>query len=651
MMLLAVTAATWCPAQEFFRNLPDPKFSAQLTQQAFPSVDGVIIFKEQSLKVHQAEVTYRGYDLVGLGMTHSTVLIAKVLNEAAVKRFGSFEYEYPERYGDEIRSGFMARARVQKPDGTVIVMPESDVSIVVSYRDNDGDPLARKALFKIPDLMVGDVVQLEYVLTEPFVRAYSGIFYYQDRMPVLFSNVAITCQARDNVRVFSFPPERVGEPTIAQIAKDLGAGETRYWSVKNLNAIPNEPHGPAFGDLSVMTAFVTDPAFHEQTTWDLLAKNYWNDYLDRGSVKSSRVEALGFGDPKGSVTREITDSLYTALRKAITLKPFNDVYPLVDLLDDVFKKKSGDASDLAAIFYKILTDWKVKCSGVWIRDKREGTVELTVPTLRWFDRIGVLVNVGGTEVLYDFDRAIPARFSPPWFLKGITVMVIDKKGARTMTIPQSKQGEAWIRESHSLTFDDRLSAHDSIVTSGSGSPIEEWRENCYTLKGTELTSYLQHVVADKCIAGAGDIRFSPIMDDREVRVTVVGGSTATATAIDKYVTVRPTNQIFQAYYEEMFRPTRTNPVVLDEPTLMTLEETIHHPSGYVLASVPNDTIMRGFPGGIGTLSYTKTGDDVTMTASVDLKSEIIDPRDYSSMMQLIIALQHGSEQGVTFRKK
>jgi hypothetical protein len=638
-------------AEDWFRALPDPNFCAKLTQQVFPNVDGVIIIKEQSLNVHRAEGTYRGLDLVGLGMTRTTIVIAKVFNEAGVKRLGSFEFEYREHYGDQIPSRFMARARVQKPDGSVIVMPEDDLSIVVSHQDRHGDPLARKALFKVPNLMPGDVVQLEYVLTEPFVRAYSGIFYYQDRMPTLFSNLAITCQERDEVRVFSFPAERIGEPKISQIATTLGSGETRFWSVKNLNAIPDEPCGHPFEEMSMMTAFIADEQYHDRTDWGTLSKNFWKEYLDKGSVKDARVRELGFLPSKDTVRLERVDSLYTALRKAIVLNPVNEVYPLVDYLDEVFEKKSGDASDLAAIFYKILQDWNVNVRAVWLRDRRQGTFESVVPTLRWFDRIGALVRIGDVEKLYDFDRAIPSHFSTPWFLKGITAMVFDGKSCIAKNLPAAKPGEAWIRESHDLAFGEKLEVRDSMSTTGAGAPVEDWRDGAYELKGAELNSYLQKAASANCVEAAADVQHSPLFDEREITVGVKGKSKATVALIDSFVSLRPSNEVLKALQDELLTPGRTNEVVLEEPYTMTIEWTIHHPSGYVLAELPKDTSITGFRGGAGSLLCQKMGDDAHMTARLDLKTQIIPVADFNSMMRLLVGLERSSERAVTFRKK
>ncbi|HTY59978.1 MAG TPA: DUF3857 domain-containing protein, partial [Bacteroidota bacterium] len=192
LVLCALAAVLQVRAGNFLRQLPDAKLSAQITPEKFRNADAVIILKEQVLSVSGTSIMYRGEDLEGESMTQTTILLVKTFNQAGVARFGSFEYEYPERFGNEIKAGFACRARVQKPDGEVVEMPEGDVHILVSEEDSEGDPLARKAVFKIPNVDAGDVVQIEYTLTEPLARATSGLYYYSDVVPVLISNLMIT---------------------------------------------------------------------------------------------------------------------------------------------------------------------------------------------------------------------------------------------------------------------------------------------------------------------------------------------------------------------------------------------------------------------------------------------------------------------------
>ncbi|MEW6509716.1 MAG: DUF3858 domain-containing protein [Bacteroidota bacterium] len=470
-------------------------------------------------------------------------------------------------------------------------------------------------------------------------------------MPVLFSNLAITGQARDEIRVFSFPADRIGEPKISEIATTLGSGDTRFWSVRNLNAIPAEPYAPPFEELSMMTAFVSDLAFRGSTDWSSLAKTYWEENLDKGHVKDSRIRQLGLAPLGSPVTFARVDSLYTALRHAIVLDPVNSLYPLVDDLDKVFDDGSGDASDLSAIFYKILRQWEVDAKAGWIRDRRKGVYETSVPTVRWFDRIGVQVRIGGVERLYDFDRAIPNRYSTPWFLKGITAMVISNDGCQSVTTPAARAGEAWIRESHDLRFSDRFAVLDSMATSGRGAPVEEWRNGGYALKGKDLESFFERAVLGKCLENAGDLRYSPFFEEGLVSIAAKGTSRAAVTTIEKYVSVRPANHLLRQLRDELFAPSRTNDVVFPEPYTMTIEWRIHHPEGYVVTESPRDTTMRGFAGGRGSIACKRDGDDVRLTATLDLTSQVIPPEDYNKLVQLLMELETASERAVTFRKK
>ncbi|RPH37758.1 DUF3857 domain-containing protein, partial [bacterium] len=430
--LLLFQTVPFAKSDDFKRNLPDAGMLGQLTPERFPNQDAIIILKEQAFSVHQATIFYRGYEFEGPGTTRAKIMIVKLLTEAGARRYGSFEYTFPEWFGDEIRSAFEAHVRVLKQDGSIRVMPEDEIKTIVSRENRDGTPLERKVLFKIADLRAGDVLQIEQVHTTPLARSASGIFFYNDRDIVLFSNLAITLPAEDDVRYFSFPEERVGAPKVSEIAQSYGSGETYFWSMKNLNPIPDEPYGLPFADQSLITAFIDDhPAengYRPVTDWNSLAKEYASDYLDNNSIGDARISELGFAPEETGITLEKIDRLYESLRKAISLRSTNSIYPLSKDIDQIFEKKVGDASDLAYIMYTILKQWEQNANAVWIRDRRDGVYEETVPTLTWFDRMGVLVKVGNQEKVYDFDRSIPAKYDMPWFLNGIRVPVVTSSG-------------------------------------------------------------------------------------------------------------------------------------------------------------------------------------------------------------------------------
>jgi hypothetical protein len=655
LVFLAFALALQSRADDFLRALPDAKFSAQLIADKFKNADAVIILKEQSLAINATGFMYRGYDLSGLAMTRTTILMTKVFNQAGISRFGSFEYEYPERFGNEIKAGFVCRARVQKPDGEIVTMPESDVHILVSEESSDGDPIARKAVFKIPNLAAGDVVQIEYTLTEPLARAMSGIFYYNDRVPVLFSNLMITLPQDDEIKVYGFPADRIGEPKTSQVSKSYGAGLTYFWNLKSLNAIPQEPYTYTFDDLSFLTAFVVNPrlenGFLRITDWDFIGNEYVRDYIDEGSVKHKRVAELGFGGDKPALSMQLTDSLYTALRRSIALKRSNSLYPLSEDIESVFTTKRGDASDLAYIFYKILRDWKTDARVAWIRDKRQGMYEPSVPSIRWFDRIGVLVRVGNDEKMYDFDRSVPAHYVVPSFLKSISVPLLTGKMCEHRTLSASPGPGSYILDSHDLVFRGTQELEDSLVYACNGTPAEEFRSAVYELRGTELRNHCRTLATGRCLVEADTVVSSAFLDDPEIRLTFKGRSKASVAAVDTFLTVKLTNEALRGFREQVFSAVRYNDFVMIDPLAVSVTWRLHVPHGYVLRSVPSDTTIRTVQGLAAILKCSRVDDGVRVQADLRFSENVIPAENFPRLIKTFDGLLACCEQAIVLARK
>ena len=649
---LAAAAALGARADDFLRNLPDPKFAATLTQDRYRNHDAVVILKEQALTISRKNFTYRGVDFDGMGMTQTVILIAKVFTERGIQRFGSFDYEYPERFGDKFRSAFACRARVQKPDGTVLVMPESDVQLIVSEENSDGDPIARKAMFKVPDLAPGDVVHIEYTLAEPLVRALSGLFFYNDRSPVLFSNLMITLPSDDEIKFFSFPANRVGEPKSAQVSKT--SGPTYMWSLRNLNAIPDEVDTYTFEDLSMMTGFVVNPSingFHKLIDWNTIGREFYEHCVDKGSVTQKRIAELGFTGDRPAVTMKLADSLYTAIRHALTLKARNSLYPYADDIEQVFRKKTGDASDLAYIFYKILGEWKADVNVVWIRDRRRGEYERTIPTENWFNRLGVIVRAGSEEKVYDFDRSVAAHYALPSFLKAVTAPVVSAQGAWHRVLPAAGGCASCIRESHELRFRGMDAVRDSEVYACDGTPAEKLRKSVYELQGAQLAERLRKVASSRCLADADSVANSPVLEDPEIVIACTGRAVSAPSSVDKFVTLKLTNEALRDFREEIFSAIRVNDLVLIDPLAITVCWNIHVPAGYDVRTAPADTVIRAVPGLVAGLSTVRGADGFQVRVEARFTQNVYAADLFPRVIGTLDALLAASETSIVLAKK
>ena len=642
-------------ANDFTRNMPDLKFTNTLTPEKLKNFDAVIILKEQSYNSTPQDYTYHGQDFRGLAIVRARVLIVKLLTEAGVRRYGSFEYEFRERFGKDFMNGFEACARVMKPDGAVKTMPAEDVSIIVTREASDGTALARKALFKIPDLGAGDVVQIEYVHSEPFSFSNSGIFFYNDRDPVLYSNVYITLPARTKPSFVSLPPDRVGQPQVDQVSNTYGAGETYFWRMKNLNMIPDEPYSRTFADQSMLTAFTMEsysPAsVHAPMSWDFLAKEFYKQELDEDDVSNGDIARLGFSAEEPSVTMETVDRLYAALRKEIYLDENNSVYPLSSNISSIFKKKKGDASDVAYVMMNILKTWGTTTQGVLIRDKREGVYERSIPTLIWFDRLGVLVTINGQEKLYDFDRSVPYNYEQPWFVNDIDVVVIHPDRAEHKRIGvRSGIGQCVSRELHKISFASGTKATDSLTVRLNGAQAQHYRNSWYEAESSDLTKEARSLLTAHAMSDVDTAMVNGFLNEKEISIQGVGTSASGVARIDSFITFAPKNHLLRSLNDKIYAASRLSDLMLDEPFKLKMDWEIAIPKGYMLAQPLSNNSSTGIGNSSYSVSYSLEKDNYKISAEGTIAETVILLENYKQFTAFLQKFTEAAEKEVVFRK-
>jgi hypothetical protein len=642
-------------ATEFFRNMPDAAFLKQLSGEKVKNFDAVVILKEQSLNIQMTNIDYRGYSFYGPQKNYTRVTIVKLLNEAAVERFGSFEYVYFEPFGDDIPCGFEARARVQKEDGTMWEMPETEVKLVVDREGSDGTPITRKALFKIPNLAPGDALQIEFTHSQPFSYSSSGIFYYNDRDPVLFSNLSITLPADDDARYYSFPEEKVGAPQISQVSKSWGAGKTYFWSVKNLNRIPNEPYARTFADQSMMTAFVVDErertGFKGITDWTRIAKSFHTRYLNEDDVSKQQIQSLGFSETETDITIEKLDKLYRAMRKMFVLSSYNSLYPLSRKVSSLFEKKKGDASDLAYIMYRILRQWKQDVNAVWIRYRREGVYENLIPSREWFNRMGVLVRIGEKEKLYDFDRSIPAQYELPSFLRSVFVVVVNEQGCthKQITTPTTAR-ERFINEKHLLDITPDMNVRDTVSYVCNGAAAEYYRRRFYELDADDMKKRFKDLATTHCLSEVDTLQHNDLMDEPSLKVTYVGKAKVKAEQVEGFLTIKPRNHALKTLRDRLYSATRYNDVMLDEPFTISLEWTVKIPQGYTVHSTSLGRTVYGPRKALGKVAATQAKDAVTLTAEISFPDTVIPFDDYARLIRFLDDVTKEVEKDIVLKR-
>ena len=643
-------------AVDFTRNLPNENMQKALTPENFKNMDAVIILKEQSFVIQDKEIERLNIRYKGSSISKSGIIIVKLFNEMGVKRYGTFEYEYPEYFGNIFPNVFQAKVRVLKPDQTIWTMDEDEVNIEVTHTTASGEPLARKALFKIPNLATDDILQIEYSCTENFSWSNSGIFYYNDRDFILYSNLYVTLPSKWDARYISFSEKAIGPPKIQQVSKQFGSGKTYFWSVRNLNGIPDEAYSFPFSEQSLMTAFLverTSPNSKEYGNWENIAENFYEAHIKKGDIDNSNIEELGFSknQQKLRMNFNIIDSLYLSLRQNITLKKKNSIYPLANEISSVFKTGKGDASDLAYIMYKILKKWDQSVNIVWVRDKREGKFEFSVPTINWFDRLGVLVGIDGKEKLYDFDRSISNNYRDPWYLANTDVIVIQKDGYVRKTIStNSTLNENQKVECHHLKFDSLASYVDHVQVAYCGAFANQFRKNHYDREKTEIEKSISGKLRNECLSSIQHIEYNDFLNSDTVSVYADGFSAIKMDTLDSYLTLRLENYLLNDFKADFNNSNRRGHINFKFPFELRMEWAIEIPKGYTLKSELLNEIVNGPLDLKSYCQFVNKDNQLKITSRVLFPSTQIPVNYYSNIVDLLNKTSAVLNRDIIFEK-
>ncbi|MGE5430984.1 MAG: DUF3857 domain-containing protein [Syntrophomonadaceae bacterium] len=619
--------------EDFTRQLPDMNLVSKLTKEKFPNSDAIIILKEQSFQETGGEFFYYGVDIPTRNTIYTKVLLVKLLNESAVKRYGSFEYEYLEPFGDEIKNGFAAKVRVMKPDGRVIVMPGEDVKIIVTSRSKNGDPLMRKVMFNVPELAAGDVLQIEYQSMDVFSTSSSGLFYYNDEDLTLFSNLYITLPAKEEYVFKNYPAERVGEPKIQQISQNYGDGETYFWSLRGLNPMPQEEYSLPFSDRSMMTCFyMKNKYIGDNNDWNSVTERYFDKILDKGSVGTSEIEMLGFKKKEENIDVSRIDSLYKAMRKYFALNKKNYVYPRMEDMDKVFEEKKGDATDIAYIMYKILEKWDVKSKAVLIRDRRSGKYETDAPSMIWFDRIAVVAEVNGKEKLYDFDRSLPSVPEEPWYLNNVTMPVVSDMPCvhKLYTFTDRTENNA-ASEMHKLRITDGAVLTDSLELSYTGSFAQRLRHKIYDYDKGRAEEFFRNK-AGACIPKTEKLQLNNYSDESRILASTSGKSAFKSEVIDSFLTVNTGNIVLSEFRDKLFTAQRFNDIYFDSPCSFSMQYEIPVPDGYKLYSKLSDYKAPSQLGLDFSIKYGVSGSKIIINARQTVSTTVYAAKNYKDIM-------------------
>lgn len=534
--------------------------------------------------------------------------------------------------------------RTVLPDGTEVPLSKEGV---FERRASRSRRLQVTAV-AFPALEVGAVVDYRFELY------FDSIYYlepwvFQQEIPVLHSEIVYRIPKQLAARTWSRDPMRVGLET-EQIRSALG--QDLVVRARDLPPIPDEPHSFPAVDLAARFMLVPvnwggrDPLLETwRSTCALVEEGSYRD-ARRNNTAARRLAGKLVQDAGGS-HREKAQALYRFVRDKIeTLFGPGVVIGEKQGPDTVIADRRGDSADKAFLLQNLLDAVKIDADLVWAASRRDGIIDLEVPSFGWFDRVLVRAELAGETVFLDPSEPGLAFGRLASDYEGTPAVVFHPRKPEVITLPTTAYTEHQRQARVELTLDagGRLSGEGSLTLTGhhatrwiaarreeGKAPDETWSE----WLGERFTDFeIREVAAEEEV----DQNRAGVTWKMEQRPEEVLGDE---------VTLAPSRPLGPARQPLTLPPhRRRTPVMFEFGKRERLELTLKWDEGWELEARPEE---RRHDNGAGTLDTSlqvgENGRSVTYTRTFELRhSQFMGADDYPAAQSLFDAAEKSDAQ-------
>ncbi|WNG24156.1 DUF3857 domain-containing protein [Cystobacter fuscus] len=590
--------------------------------------------------VYLAETTFVRVQKSGLsGRLHQFAV--KVLNARGVDAFRT----YPVTYSPDRQEVRILRARITKPDGSVVdSYGESDRNINEPWTGMYYD--ARAKMLSFPALAAGDVLELQYRVDD---TAQDNLLsdYWGDVESVQGVYPKVSYQF-----LVEMPQERPlywnekKLPGVAYAHEPVeGERVLHRWSAKHVAKVVPEPGMPGWAEVAANLHVST------YRTWDEVGRYWWGlvrDQLTPNEELRQTVETVLKGvDRKDqqAVMRAIynfvvTNTRYVALEFGIHgFKPYR--------VDRVLSRRFGDCKDKASLIHAMLKVAGVDSRLVLLRMRDLGSIGEEPASLAAFNHAIVYVPQFGLYL--DGTAEFHSARELPSADRVANVLVVEPGGkASFLTTPEAKPDDNATRLAMDVTLRPDGSAEVGGATTVGGQMAPEYRR-AYSSVSSRKSTFERAWAQSFPGLTVRDVKLNDTtrLDD-DVKVDFRMAIPRFAEAIPgqlrflPFGTGRAYTQTYASLAERRFDLMMSGPWV----NRFTFRYTL--PAGYSVAELP-PTLQEETPFGRVRLTYKQEGQQLVCDGEVALTSARVKADDYAAFRAFLGRVDQGFSRKVTLR--
>lgn len=536
-----------------------------------------------------AEILYRMEQFdnseIGTGKQEEYVRI-KVFNEKGVKRVAKTQVEC-----DDYQSIDMLRARVIKPDGTIINVDKK------TFYDREvirfGDMRVHVRSFSFPSLEPGDIAEYQYEKIGGR-NLFGAKLCFQKDLPTRYVIFRIKpVPSLRNFRTVGFSYRCANQDAV------LSRDGYNCIEMRDVPALAPEPHMPPIDDVqSWMIFYMTDGTKPD---------NYWKEYgrrvasdVERHARKPSKLVretaaevTVGAATPEEKLER--LNTYCRSLRNILRYAPLSAKTALSDAMrdnhspDEIITSKAGNYRDTPVLFIAMARalgfDARIALCASW----RDGTFKRGLCSASLLGDRAVAVKLGETWRYYDPVGNRVATGTLRWANEGVAAMICTPKEIEWVTTPRTPAAASLEKRTARLRLDTEgtLTGHVTIEYRGHSETAARYNfykktpQKIYLHVGKQVRDRLPSAVVTRVSVPDADDLSKPLVLTYQVKIPGYAESAGSRLFVQPGFFVKGAHPRFSA-------ETRKHDIFF--PYAMATEDdvTIVVPEGYELeeASAP-----------------------------------------------------------------
>ena len=537
------------------------------------------------------------------------------------------------QYSPTSESLTIVRARTHKRNGGFVeAVDEGDERVADASAAMYYDVRSRTVRFA--SVEPGDVIELDYRITPATdINEYGNYFasfqMFRTAVPERLKRYVVIASAD---RPLHFALQHMPEAQVSE-----RGGERAYlWEARDLDALPNEPLGPAATEYA--------PYVHVSTIRDLQALGRWYSQLLEPQLALSpelkQVAAAIAREHKKDIDRvnavyrfALTSTHYVALEFGIhSYKPYR--------VADVYARRFGDCKDKASLIIALLREMNIAAEFALVRTRPLGPIAENAASVALFNHAVAYVPsldlwLDGTADYYSL-RELPVVDQ-----NALALTVAADGSSRLRTIPGSRPEQNTIerRVAARIQPDATIKFHGSSVTRGENAPAlrrdfevtERRRESVRRA----LADFFPTVKVD-------DVRVDEATAERQVDMWFDG-------VLDSYAGQRVvplrTSWLQRDYLQRLaLLSERSQDLVLGVPWTTQEEFWFDLPAG---AKVETPTALDvATPFGKATITYVHRANMLTIRSRVQFTTTRVSAADYPKFRAFCVELERAFRRDV-----